>query len=69
MMTLMFYLGAITLFGLGSLFIRHTSPYTRKGGAEYEKRKKRRLIGVALLIVAAFILVIGLLSQFSSIPQ
>jgi accessory gene regulator protein AgrB len=60
------YLGALVLFVLGVLCIWHTSPYSRVGGAIYEKRRKRRGLGVILLFAAVLLLGMGVLTQFFS---
>ena len=62
----MFYLGALGLFVLGSLLLRNTSPYSRVGGVTYDKRRKRRSIGVILLFAGAILLGIAVLRQFVS---
>jgi hypothetical protein len=66
MITIMFYLGALGLFGLGSLLIRHTSPYSRSGGAKYERKRTRKIVGVILLIAGVLLLGLGVLRQFFS---
>jgi hypothetical protein len=66
MKTLMFYLGALGLFSLGSYLIRKSSPYTRSGGTKYERRVKRKVLGEILLIAAALLLGLAVLSQFFS---
>ena len=65
---IMFYLGAVVLCGLGSLCLRNTSPYTRAGGAKFEKRGKRRLIGYLLFVVAGMSLIMALIAQISNSP-
>jgi O-antigen/teichoic acid export membrane protein len=66
MMILIFYLGALGLFGLGALLIRKTSPYTRKGGIKFERRMKRRTLGAVLLMAGALLLGLAVLTQFFS---
>ena len=68
-MTLMFYLGAGGLLGTGVLCFMNTSPYSRIGGDEYEKRKKRRLIGQVFFIMAVLFFGLAVLTQLaSSVP-
>jgi len=66
MTPMMFYLGALGLFGLGSLFIRNTAPYRSSGGGEYERRRKRRLMGKILMGAATLPVAMGMMSQFVS---
>jgi len=66
MMALMFYLGSLGLFVLGSLLIRNTSPYSRSGGTEYERKRTRKIVGEILLIAGALLLGLAMLSQFAS---
>jgi uncharacterized membrane protein len=66
MITILFYLGAAGLFGLGAFLVRKTSPYSRVGGTQYERKRKRKIIGAILLIAAALLLGLGLLNQFFS---
>lgn len=69
MIPMLFYLGAFALFTLGAFFNRKTSLYTSGGGAKYESRRKRKLIGQILICTAAIPLVLGLLTQiFPSNP-
>ena len=63
---IVFYLGAGALTGLSVKLFKETSPYSRTGGSEYEKRRSRRLAGKLLLVAAAFSLGIGLLAQLSA---
>jgi hypothetical protein len=60
------YLGAFGLFGLGSLLIRNTSPYSRLSSTEYARRRKRKILGEMLLIVGALLLGLAMLAQFVS---
>jgi cell division septal protein FtsQ len=60
------YLGALGLFGLGAFFTRKTPRGLRLGGAKYERRRKRKILGVILLIAAVLLLVLGVLTQFTS---
>jgi hypothetical protein len=67
MMTLvLLYLGALALFVLGGFLVRRTSAYSRSGGAEFEKRMKRRAVGMASLSVGGLLLALAVLSQFSA---
>lgn len=66
MRILIFYLGALGLFGLGALLLRKTSPYTRKGGAKFERRMKRRTLGEIFLIAGALLFGLAVLTQFFS---
>jgi len=66
MKTLIFYLGALALFALGSLVIRMTSPYTRAGGIKFERRMVCRTLGELVLIAGALLLGLAILTQFFS---
>jgi hypothetical protein len=66
MITIVFYLGAVGLFGLGALLLRKTSPYSRVGGIRYERKRTRKIVGAILLIAAALLLGLGLLNEFFS---
>jgi len=65
-MTLMFYLGALGLFVLGGFLLKRTSPYTRVGGAKFERRMLRRTVGIIVLIAATMVLVLAVLSEIVS---
>jgi len=66
MITLRLYLGALALYVLGALMLYRTTPYSRLGGAQLERRKKRKMIGMICLIAATLLLGIAILSQFVS---
>jgi len=66
MITMMFILGAIALYALGSSFTKKTSARSRSGGAKNEKRRQRQLRGTVLKAVAALSLVTGILNQVLS---
>ena len=66
MNTMVFYLGSSALLGLAAILIRGTSPFSPTAYYAYESKRKRWLIGVILLIMAAFSFGIGALSQFFS---
>jgi hypothetical protein len=61
---IMMYLGALGLFGLGSLLIRNTAAYSRLSSAEYQKRKKRKIAGQILLIAAVLLFGLAMVAQF-----
>jgi len=64
-----FYVGTAVLVALSGVLVKQTSPYSRVGGYEYEKRMTRRLLGKILLVMAPLSLAIGVLAQFSSNGQ
>jgi len=64
MHTILFYLGALALYGLGASCIRNTQRYSRLGGDRYLWKEKRRVIGVILIVMATISLGTGILSQF-----
>jgi hypothetical protein len=64
---LVFYLGALSLYGAGAFCLRHTSPYSRAGGDDYLRRDRRRLIAKTLLALATLSLATGLLVQLINI--
>ena len=66
MNSVIFYLGALALFGLFTIFNKKTSPWSRSGGIKYVKKRKRKLIGKILLIIATLSLGLGVLTQFFS---
>ncbi len=63
-----FYAGAFALCVLGSLCLRHTSPYTRVGGEKFVMRTKRRLLGQLLLVVAGLCLAVAIIAQAANSP-
>jgi hypothetical protein len=63
---ILLYIGALGLFGLGSLLIRNTSPYSRLSGPEHKKRRKRKIAGEILLIAAVLLFGLAILAQFTS---
>jgi hypothetical protein len=60
------YLGAVGLFCLSAILIRHTDPRTTSGGADYEMRQKRKLIGNVVIVVGIFFFGLAVLTQFFS---
>jgi tetratricopeptide (TPR) repeat protein len=66
MNTLAFYLGALALFGLGALCLWNTSVLTHSGGPEFLAKRRRRIAGILVMMVAATALITALISQFSS---
>jgi hypothetical protein len=58
------YVLAFGLLGIGGVMMRHTSRYTRAGGEEFERRMKRRVIGIVLLIAGIMFLGLAVLNQF-----
>ena len=68
MSTIAFYLGALLIFILGCLSLKNTSPYTRAGGAKFEKRTKRKLLGLLLIVVAGIFLVMAIIAQIANTP-
>jgi putative flippase GtrA len=64
-----FYCGAGMLFGFSVILIRGTSPYSLSDYFTYETKRKLRLVGMLLLVMATLSLGIGVVIQFfSSIP-
>jgi hypothetical protein len=63
MNVMVFYFGAVGLYGAGAVCMRHTSPYTRSGGDHYLRRDRRRLIAITLIALATMALATGLLVQ------
>jgi hypothetical protein len=61
-----FYLAAVVMMGLGAFLVMNTSPYSRMGGAKYERRRRRRDFGVLLMILATIVLGVGLISHFAA---
>ena len=64
MSTMWFYIVALVLMVLGGILIRNTSPYSRSGGAQYEKKRKRKLIGMTLIFMAIVLAMLGVIAQF-----
>ena len=62
----MFYLGSIALFGISVTLIKGASPYSQLSCIAYEKKRKHRLVGQILLVMATLALGIGALSQVVS---
>jgi len=58
-----FYFGALGLFVLGVLCIRGTSLHADSGGDDFVWRRRRRTIGLLLLIAAALGLAAGMMKQ------
>jgi hypothetical protein len=61
-----FYIGAAALFGMSVFFLRRTSPYSRCGGTEYERKQLRKLIGEILLISAVMLIGVGVVTELAS---
>ena len=61
-----FYPGLLGLFVIGALLFRNTSIHEASGGTEYERRRRRRFIGIILMLVAVLSAGMALLSQPSS---
>jgi uncharacterized membrane protein len=64
----MFYLGSLALFGISATLIRGASPYSQSGCFAFEKKRKHKLVGQILLVMAIFALGIAVLAQFFSTP-
>ena len=64
--TAVLYVGAVGLFVVGALCIRHTSPFSRAGGTNYERKKQRKIVGEILLIAGALVLGMAVLAQLAS---
>jgi O-antigen/teichoic acid export membrane protein len=58
------YVLAFGLLGIGGFMMRHTSRYSRTGGEEFERRMKRRVIGIVLVIAGIMFLCLAVLNQF-----
>jgi Tfp pilus assembly protein PilF len=63
---LVFYFGAFALFCAGAFCSRKTSALGRVGGAEYEKRRKRKVIANVLMVAATVSLATGIITQLYS---
>jgi O-antigen/teichoic acid export membrane protein len=61
------YLVALAMLGLGAFLMKHTSRYSRTGGEEFERRMKRRVIAIVLLIAGVMFLGLAVLNQI--VPQ
>jgi hypothetical protein len=68
MTAILFYLGAAALCVMGSFCLRHTSPYTRAGGAKFEKRTKRKMLGYLVFVVAFICLIVAVIAQLANSP-
>jgi hypothetical protein len=66
--TIVFYICAVAFCGLGWFCMKNTSPYTRAGGAKFEKRGKRRLLGQLLLVIAGLCLTVAIITQLANMP-
>ncbi len=64
-MTILFYLAAMVLFGLGAVFIKSSSPYSRSS-AKIEGRMERRNAGQTLFAIGILSLGMGFVTQFYS---
>lgn len=60
------YLGALGLFGFGSIFIRNANCYSRTDGAKNERKRKRKILGEILLIAAIVLLLLAVVTQLVS---
>jgi O-antigen/teichoic acid export membrane protein len=67
MTAIFFYILSVVLFGLGALLMRKTSPYSRTGGIKYERKMRRKTIGVILLLAALLAFGLAVLCQFSQV--
>lgn len=61
-----FYLGSVALIGFSSILFRGTSPFTRIDCYTYARRRTRKRVAKILLLIAAFCLGMGMLSQIAS---
>jgi hypothetical protein len=68
MTAILFYLGAVALCVIGSFCLKNTSPYTRAGGAKFEKRTKRKMLGYLVFVVAAMCLIVAVIAQIANSP-
>ena len=61
-----YYLVALVLIIVGALCMKKTSAHTRRGGPRYELKRKRRTLGLILLVAALVPLTFGITKQFFS---
>lgn len=62
----LFFLGAIALIALGALVLRNTTSLARIGGMQFERRRRRRMIGRVLLVSAGILAVVGGITLYYS---
>ena len=62
----LFYLVALPLFAVGIFIVKDASPHTDADCHTWERKRRRGLIGVILLIAAGLLVFIALLAQFVS---
>jgi hypothetical protein len=55
------FVGSAVLFGLGSLFMKNTHPYSGPKYEPFESKQKRRRIGTVLYVLASLVLGIAVL--------
>jgi len=61
-----FIVGAVLLLGLAWLLTRNTEPYCDCGAERYQWRRRRRLVGNILLVMAGLALIIAALGLIVS---
>jgi len=66
MTAFLFYFFSVVLFGVGTLCLRKTSPYSRAGDTNYGRKMTRKVIGEIIMVAAALTLGLGILTQFFS---
>jgi hypothetical protein len=65
--TTIIYIAVAVLICVGTFLVRNTSPYSRAGGAKYERRRLRRRIGTVLVAAGIILLGMSLLVQLLSV--
>jgi hypothetical protein len=66
MVTTLFLLVALVLLTIGFPLVRRGSPYTRRGGDTYTKRRMRRMLGWMMWTTAAVLLFLALMNTIYS---
>jgi Tfp pilus assembly protein PilF len=66
MIAMIFFLSALSMFGLGGLLMRKTSAFSASDGESYDSKRQRRQIGRLLLIAGVMPLGIAMVTEFNS---
>jgi hypothetical protein len=60
------FLAAVALIGLSALVLRKTTALARVGGVQYERRRRRKAIGLVLLVAAVMCVVVASITLYYS---
>jgi tetratricopeptide (TPR) repeat protein len=68
MLNMLFILVALVLFTIGFRLVKRGTPYTRRGGDTYTKRRMRRMLGWMMWTTAGVLVMLTLIDQILTGP-